>query len=99
MWLVREEFLRHAIGYEATKAFMWNYMQGQRHKAVKERLPITITDIRPGFIDTDMTKGQKGCFGYSLPKKAAKQITDAIINKRKVAHITHRWALMSAIRN
>lgn len=89
--------MRHAIGYGATKAFMWNYMQGQRHKAVKEKLPIFITDIRPGFIDTEMTKGQKGMFWVQPAEKAAKQITDAIISKKKVAHITHRWAMMSVL--
>ena len=89
--------MRHAIGYGATKAFMWNYMQGQRHKAVAEKLDITITDIRPGFIDTDMTKGQKGMFWVQPVDKAAKQIADAIEAKKKVAYITKRWWLAGKI--
>ena len=83
--------MRHAIGYGATKAFMWNYMQGQRHKAKAEKLPIVITDIRPGFIDTDMTKDQKGMFWVQPAEKAAKQIADSIENKRDVVYITNRW--------
>jgi hypothetical protein len=70
---------------------MWNYMQGQRHKAKAEKLPIVITDIRPGFIDTDMTKDQKGMFWVQPAEKAAKQIADSIENKRDVVYITNRW--------
>jgi short-subunit dehydrogenase len=89
--------VRHAIGYAATKAFMWNYMEGQRHKAAFEKLPIHVTDIRPGFIETDMTKGQKGMFWVQSAEKAAKQIADAIESKRKVAYITGRWLIMGVL--
>lgn len=34
-----------------------DYLQELRQKAGKLKLPITITDIRPGFVDTDMAKG------------------------------------------
>lgn len=89
--------MRHAIGYSATKAFMWNYMEGQRHKAIAEKLPITITDIRPGFIDTPMTAGQKGMFWVQSAERAAGQIADAIENKRQVVYVTKRWWLMSKL--
>lgn len=89
--------MRHAIGYSATKAFMWNYMEGQRHKAIAEKLPITITDIRPGFIDTPMTAGQKGMFWVQSAERAAVQIADAIENKRQVVYVTKRWWLMSKL--
>lgn len=89
--------MRHAIGYSATKAFMWNYMEGQRHKAIAEKLPITITDIRPGFIDTPMTAGQKGMFWVQSAERAALQIADAIENKRQVVYVTKRWWLMSKL--
>lgn len=83
--------MRHAIGYGATKAFMSNYMEGQRHKAAAEKLPIYVTDVRPGFVDTDMTKGQKGMFWLQPVEKAARQIADAIERKRKVVYVTKRW--------
>lgn len=88
---------RYAIGYGATKAFMWNYMQGQRHKAAAEKLPITITDIRPGFIDTPMTKGQKGMFWLIDSPLAARLIADAIEARKKIAFIPGKWALASFI--
>lgn len=88
---------RYAIGYHATKAFMWNYMQGQRHKAVAEKRNITITDIRPGFIDTPMTKGQKGMFWVVDSQYAARLIADAIEAKKKVAYIPGKWAFASFV--
>jgi short-subunit dehydrogenase len=89
--------MRHAIGYGATKAFMWNYMQGQRHKAVAEKLDISITDIRPGFIDTPMTKGQKGMFWLVDSVTAGRLIADAIEAKKKTAFIPAKWAFASFI--
>jgi short-subunit dehydrogenase len=88
---------RYVIGYSATKAFMSAYMEGQRHKSVAEKLGITVTDIRPGYIETPMTKGQKGMFWVATSEKAARQIADAIEAKRKVAYITRRWWLVALL--
>ncbi|MCW3127322.1 MAG: short-chain dehydrogenase [Bacteroidetes bacterium] len=86
---------RHVIGYSATKAFMSTYMAGQRHKSIAEKLGITVTDIRPGFVETPMTKGQKGMFWVQPADKAARQIADAIEAKKKVVYITRRWWLIA----
>ncbi len=45
-----------APAYNASKAFISNYLEGLRKKAAKESLAITVTDIRPGFVDTAMMK-------------------------------------------
>lgn len=45
-----------APAYNASKAFISNYLEGLDKKAAKERLAITVTDIRPGFVDTAMMK-------------------------------------------
>lgn len=72
---------------------MSNYLEGLRKKAFKEKLPLTVTDIKPGFVDTDMAKGE-GKFWVAPAEVAAEQITSAIVNKRKHAYITRRWRLM-----
>ena len=88
---------RNATAYNASKAFIINYLQGLRHHAVKKKLNIAITDIRPGFVDTPMTKGQKGMFWVAKPDVAARQIYAAIKARKKVAYITRRWRLMACI--
>ncbi|OGF45774.1 MAG: oxidoreductase [Candidatus Firestonebacteria bacterium RIFOXYA2_FULL_40_8] len=80
--------------YNASKAFMSNYLEGLRKKSEKEKMDITITDIQPGLVDTAMAKGE-GLFWVAPPKKAAKQIYKAILKKKKKAYITKRWAIIA----
>jgi short-subunit dehydrogenase len=76
--------------YNASKAFVSNYMEGLRHKISKLQLPITVTDIQPGFVDTAMAQGE-GLFWVAPPEKAAQQIFNAIKSRRKHAYVTKRW--------
>jgi short-subunit dehydrogenase len=81
-----------APAYNASKAFMSNYMQGLRQKAFKDHCPIVVTDIQPGYVDTDMIKGSKA-FWVASAHEAAQQIYDAIKANKKQAYITKRWRL------
>ena len=81
---------RHAPAYNASKSFQINYLEGLRQKADKLKQPIIITDIRPGFVNTAMAKGN-GLFWVSTVEKAAKQIYKAIKKKKKIAYVTKRW--------
>ncbi len=80
--------------YNASKAFVSNYLQGLRKKISKLKIPITVTDIKPGFVDTAMAKGER-LFWVASPEKAALQIGDAIKQKRKHAYITKRWRIIA----
>jgi short-subunit dehydrogenase len=50
---------REAPAYNASKAFMSNYLQGLSHKFARLRLPITVTDVQLGFVDTAMAKADR----------------------------------------
>ncbi|MDP3260327.1 MAG: SDR family NAD(P)-dependent oxidoreductase [Thermodesulfovibrionales bacterium] len=82
-----------APAYNASKAFVSNYLEGLRKKVAKLGLSITVTDIQPGFVDTAMAKGD-GLFWVASPQKAAQQIYNAIERKKKHAYITKRWRLI-----
>lgn len=82
--------------YSASKAFQMNYCEGLRAKAKKSKLPIYVTDIRPGFVDTAMAKSQKK-FWVASPEKAARQIYSALNKKKKIAYITKRWIIFAYI--
>lgn len=88
---------RIATTYSATKAYISSYMEGLRQHAIQKKNHITITDIRPGFVLTSMTEKNKGMFWVATPQKAAQQIYSAIVNKKKVAYITRRWAIIAYI--
>jgi short-subunit dehydrogenase len=85
-----------APSYNATKAYQINYLEGLRLNAHKSNLPVYITDVRPGFVDTAMAKGE-GLFWVAPVQKAAEQILQAIKQKKKVVYITKRWRLIALL--
>lgn len=87
---------RIAPAYNATKAFQINYVEGLRQKATKLKTQIFVTDIRPGFVDTAMAKGD-GQFWVASVDKATDQIFEAIKKKKKIAYVTKRWKIIGTI--
>ncbi len=83
-----------APDYAASKAYVSNYLVGLRKKAKKSKLPIFVTDILPGFVDTAMGQAEQR-FWVATPEKAARQIIKAISKKRKTVYITKRWRLIA----
>ncbi|MBL8034708.1 MAG: SDR family NAD(P)-dependent oxidoreductase [Leptospiraceae bacterium] len=81
---------RQAPAYNASKAYQANYLEGLQQKAMNARLNIQITDIRPGFVDTAMAKGE-GKFWVMPARKVAQQIFQAIKSQKRVAYVTKRW--------
>lgn len=76
--------------YYASKAFASNYLEGLRKKMRKLGLPVIVTDIQPGLVDTAMAQGE-GLFWVAPPEKAARQIYNAIVRRRRHAYVTKRW--------
>ena len=84
-----------APSYSATKAFQNLYLQALEQQANARKLKIRFTDIRPGFVDTDLLNGD---FHYPMmlrPEKAALQIVSAIDNKRHIKVIDWRYRLLT----
>ena len=78
--------------YNASKAFMSNYMEGLRQKF--SATPIKVIDIRPGFVDTEMVRGRKGLFGVISPEKAAEDIYKAIQKGKRIAYVPSWWGIV-----
>jgi short-subunit dehydrogenase len=85
--------------YHASKAFMANYMSGLRMRSSKFYPNVYVTDIRPGFVDTPMTKQNKGMFWVATPQKAAQQIAIAIAARKKIVYVTKRYQLIALLLN
>lgn len=85
-----------APAYNASKAYQINYLEGIRQKIKQTPFPIHITDIRPGFVNTKMAKGE-GLFWVASKKKAAQQIFTAINKKRNISYITKRWFIIALL--
>lgn len=87
---------RESAGYTAAKAYQINFLEALRQKAHKSSNPVYVTDIRSGFVDTDISKDLKR-FWVATPEKAARQIFSAIKRKSGVSYVTKRWRLMAII--
>lgn len=78
-----------APSYNASKAFMAIYMEGLRQRYYGTQ--IHITDIRPGFVRTQMIEGRPGIFWDVSPEQAARDILKVVQKKKKIAYIPGRW--------
>lgn len=86
-----------APSYSATKAMQNVYLQALEQQANARGLKIRFTDIRPGFVDTDLLKGD---FHYPMmlkPDKVARQIVRAVKGKRHVVVIDWKYRILTAL--
>ena len=86
-----------APSYSATKAMQNVYLQALEQQANARGLKIRFTDIRPGFVDTDLLSGD---FHYPMmlkPDKVARQIVKAVENHRHVVVIDWKYAIVTAL--
>ena len=84
--------------YNASKAFQSSFLEGLRCKFKKSKLPIHITEIRAGFVDTDMIKTDEP-FWVASPEKAAKQIFATTKTKKSIVYISKRWEIIGVLLN
>ena len=86
-----------APSYSATKAMQNVYLQSLEQQANARNLNIRFTDIRPGFVDTDLLKGN---FRYPMmlkPENVARSIVNAINGKRHIQVIDWRYAILTSL--
>jgi short-subunit dehydrogenase len=84
-----------ATSYTASKHFISNYMTGYRQKAKRVDADITITEIRPGYVWTEMTERARGMFWVAPVDKAVQQMVRGIEKKRNYIYVTKRWRLLA----
>lgn len=86
-----------APSYSATKAFQNVYLQSLEQQANARNLKIRFTDIRPGFVDTDLLVGNIRYPMMLKPEKVARQIVSAIHSHRHIKVIDWRYAVLTAL--
>ncbi|MBD3273357.1 SDR family NAD(P)-dependent oxidoreductase [Candidatus Dependentiae bacterium] len=85
--------------YSGVKAFISKYLEGTRNYMIQNKIPITVTEIIPGWVDNETFQFSQmdETYWVSNTKKAAKQIVDAIEKKKKKAYITKRWKIIAKL--
>lgn len=84
----------NAPAYSATKAYQINYSQALRKKSKKDG--ISVTEIRPGLVNTAMAKGE-GLFWVMPVSNVVEQIKKAITKKKSLVVVTKRWSIIAFI--
>lgn len=86
-----------APSYSATKAMQATYLQALEQLAHSQGLKIDFTDIRPGFVDTDLLSGTHEYPMLMKAEPVAKAIVKAVKQKKHVIVIDWKWRLLTAL--
>ena len=86
-----------APSYSATKAMQATYLQALEQLAHSQGLNIQFTDIRPGFVDTDLLSGTHKYPMLMEAEPVAKAIVKAVKQKKHVIVIDWKWRLLTAL--
>ena len=85
-----------APSYSATKAFQNVYLQSLEQLANARRLNIRFTDLRPGFVDTDLLNDNNHYPLMLRPERVAREMVASIEKHRHVRVIDWRWRIITA---
>lgn len=83
-----------APAYSATKSFQNIYIEALEQLARMRHLDIHFTDIRPGFVDTDLLNDGKKYPLLMRPEKVARRIVCAIERQEPVCTIDWRYRIL-----
>ena len=75
--------------YGAAKAGLTVFLQGLRNRLFASG--VTVTTIKPGFVDTPMTWGRPGVFLVASPRTAARSIVKAVLKGEDQAYVPRFW--------
>ncbi|MDX1614233.1 MAG: SDR family NAD(P)-dependent oxidoreductase [Candidatus Promineifilaceae bacterium] len=81
--------------YNASKAALSTYVEGLRNRL--SRYGVTVTTIKPGFMDTRLLENAQRTMWVISAEKAAEQIYTAIRRKKQTVFVPGRWRLVSLI--
>jgi NAD(P)-dependent dehydrogenase (short-subunit alcohol dehydrogenase family) len=89
---------RGAPVYGAGKAAMNTYLESLRNRLSESG--VHVVTIKPGFVDTQMTRGMDGLFWLISAEEAAAQILRAARGSAQVRYVPRQWwLLMTVIRS
>jgi decaprenylphospho-beta-D-erythro-pentofuranosid-2-ulose 2-reductase len=81
--------------YNASKAALTCYLEALRNRLT--RRGVNVLTVKPGFVATEMTQGQKGMFLVVSPEKVAADIAKAIRRRKQVLYTPWFWGWIMLI--
>jgi short-subunit dehydrogenase len=81
--------------YGSAKAAFSTYLQGLRNRLFKSG--VSVTTVKPGFVDTGMTWGLPGMFLVAGPEKVAADTWRAVERKQSILYTPFFWRYIMLI--
>lgn len=83
-------------GYGTSKAALTTYLEALRNRC--SRYGVNVVTVKPGFVDTPMTRGRKGLFWLISADEAARRSLNLARRGRSAAgFVPARWALVALV--
>ena len=79
--------------YCTSKAAFTTYLESLRNRL--SRFGVNVVTIKPGFIDTEMTRGKPGMFWVVSADVAAKRMLGAARRGERTAYVPKRWRFVT----
>jgi len=81
--------------YGSSKSALSALLSGLRVRLAKSG--VGVLDVRPGFVDTQLTWGRPGMFLVASPDRVAHDVYRGIVKNRAVVYTPFFWALIMSI--
>lgn len=82
-------------GYHASKAGLSTYLESLRNRLTRQG--VTVTTIKPGFVETRLLANASRTFWVISAETAAQHILRAIEQRRQTVYVPGRWRWVSLI--
>ena len=80
-----------AAAYNASKAYVANFLSGLQHRAKLSKKKIFVTDVQPGFIQTPMIENRKEPFGIISSDRFAELMIRKLESHPRKIILPFRW--------
>lgn len=81
--------------YNTSKAGLNTYLEALRNRLSPRG--VTVTTIKPGFVETRLLENAARTFWVITPDDAAKQIQTAILRRQQTVYVPKRWSMVGLI--
>jgi short-subunit dehydrogenase len=81
--------------YNTSKAGLNSYLESLRNRLTRHG--VTVTTIKPGFVQTRLLANAAKAFWVISPEEAARQIMQAVAQRRQTVYVPRRWGLVGLI--
>ncbi len=80
--------------YTTSKAALTTYLEALRNRV--SRYGVSVVTVKPGYVDTAMTRGLRGLFWLISAEEAARQ-TLALARRGRSGFVPRRWGLVALV--